>query len=251
MTAKTRLLTEQEAANEIGMSVHWLENGAGYLPDDSNALAYKLIDGGLEIVSPVAIPAKQYQLLIGKADTGESITVAGLLTAEDDTAPRVQSLQAMGYTASVKLVFNEAVQAGSYTVVAEALDYSASSQVNISDQFELLQRDNTLELRLKPGSALQNNYHYQLSIDGIRDIAGNTPINYAGSLSAGRYTQSLVTEDTLAPQQLKLTRASDGQVVTPAMTLTRGRSYQFTPGAIDNASEQQEISYQGAGFNHD
>src|SRR5690606_34306979 len=114
------------------------------------------------------------------------------------------------------------------------LDYSTTPDQDISSRFVLdVVSEKSIRLRLKDGQSLENNAAYQITVNGITDVAGN--IATGSSLAAGgKYTYSLTAPDTLAPRTLNIVRVPDGTAVNPAMTLTRGRIYNFAVREADN-----------------
>ncbi|MGD9163913.1 MAG: Ig-like domain-containing protein, partial [Chromatiales bacterium] len=225
------------------LSLHWFESNAGHAPTQSNRIVYSLSPAGLEFVSPATEPGKQYQVVLYKPFTGEEISIPTQLTSVDDTRPILNSSDGLSYNTPVSLVFNEAMQAAAFSVSEKPLDYSGGEVTDVSARFELLLRDNIVKLRLRPGQALLHNRTYNIEISGISDLNGNEPSNN-WAIEAGSYTATYTTQDTLAPRTITLVRASDGAPVNSAMLLTRGRSYTFVPGAMDNKVSSDQLSFE-------
>ncbi|HEY9198231.1 MAG TPA: IPT/TIG domain-containing protein, partial [Gammaproteobacteria bacterium] len=222
------------------LSVHWFEADAGILPSEANRIAHTRTAAGLLVQSPTAEPGIAYRIVVRKPHTGEEVWAATQLSAVDDTRPSLQQSQTLGYTAPVLLIFNEAMQAAGFSVSAVPFDYSGSAAQDISARFDLLVRDNSVELRLRAGQALDHNHRYDVTITGISDTHANPPTN-TSVLNAGVYSASFMASDNLAPRQIQLLRAGDAAPVTPAISLTRGRTYSFTASAVDNISSSTQF----------
>jgi len=223
---------------EGGLSVHWLETNAGYVADASNKVPYTLTANGLEFLSPAAEHGKSYQVVLRKTATQEEVIPTANLIGEDNTPPALQSRQPLNYTTPLRLTFNEAMQVTSFSVISQYADYSGKTDEDVSSLFELHVLGNTVELRPAVGASLQHNRIYKISLTGISDAHGNMPLHQNSStyiLQGGIYKDTFTSQDTLAPRDISLIRNQDGQPVTQAMTLTRGRSYKFTVSSTDNS----------------
>src|SRR5690606_19081656 len=160
--------------------------------------------------SPKATPGMKYQVVILRADTAETVTtpVSLLLEGVDDTAPvqltAKDGLQTMGMIEPLRLTFNEPVTASRITGMQQFLVYSTTPDQDISSRFVLdVVSEKSIRLRLKDGQSLENNAAYQITVNGITDVAGN--IATGSSLAAGgKYTYSLTAPDTLAPRTLNI-----------------------------------------------
>ncbi|MBU2115769.1 MAG: IPT/TIG domain-containing protein [Gammaproteobacteria bacterium] len=240
-------LTVQGKGFSGDMTVHLLAAARFDQPGRSNQLSYRLENGQLLLSSPATEPGLNYQLHIIKASTGEAVTADVSFTAIDDTPPRISQWQAFDYNNGLTLYGSEPLQAQQFSVQRQMQDFSGAAAENISADFELVSLNNRLILRLKEGRQLRHNARYQLDISGIRDLADNLALPLNGGIAAlfssdGAVAQSFTSRDTLAPQQLQLTLA-DGRAATPAVSLTRGRSYSFTAQALDNISSNNQLKY--------
>src|SRR5262249_12260467 len=147
----------------------------------------------------------------------------------DDTAPKLVSTDHLSAGTPLRLTFDEPVSASGFDVSVAYFDYSGKPASNAASDFELASAGNAIEVRPKSGTSIQNNRQSTVVVRGIADRAGNS------AAGGGVYTETLRARDTLAPRDLVLTRLSDGQAVTSAMLLSRGRAYDFVPAATDNA----------------
>src|SRR5690606_1108609 len=199
--------------------------------------------------SPKVIAGRKYQLVIIRKETEETVFAPQqlLLTGVDDTAPVLLSgssgHKALTMSEPLRLTFDEPVSAEGYQVIKQFKDYTDSSDVDISNRFELVNiAAQSISLRLLPGQLLDANATYRIVINGIADSAGNLALG--GSLTeAGRYSANLTAPDTLAPRNLRLVRLTDGIDVNEAMQLTKGRSHRFMLSAIDNYTAASAINY--------
>ncbi len=66
----------------------------------------------------------EYQVVIKRPSTKEEKYVPTLLTAKDNTNPRLVNTQPLDYMNSLTLIFDENVTASGFTVMCKLLDYS-------------------------------------------------------------------------------------------------------------------------------
>ncbi|RFA32308.1 hypothetical protein CAL65_20010 [Alkalilimnicola ehrlichii] len=221
------------------LSVHWLEHGAGFVPSDNNRVSFRKTAEGLVFSAPAVEHGVQYQVVVRKPATGEEVTAAELLTGIDDVPPRLITTQRLGYVEPLRLTFDEPMMADHLQVIAVVQDYSGAEPLDVSDRFELRVTGNIVEARLRSG-ALEHNRIYQLVIDGLADRQGNLPVQRA-DLNNGRYEHEFVSQDVLPPRELAL--SLDGNPLTAATQLTRGRSYTFQPSAEDNRDPAEALRF--------
>lgn len=230
------------------LSVHLVPFNNGSVPNDANRVPYRLTNGQLIInSSPRVIPGVQYQLVIQRAATAESVFAAEsfLLTAIDDTPPVIQrGIRNFNNLQPLVLPFNEPVLASGFSVTKQFMDYSNSADQDVSSRFELVNvTPETLQLRLLPGQVLEDNANYVIHVNGIRDPAGNTAILSQFPSVEENHESEFLAPDTLAPRNLRVTRVSDGSDVNPSLLLTRGRRFIFEVIAEDNYDLSDELSY--------
>ena len=229
------------------LKVYWLQDGSGDSMTPANQIAYTLTAGGLSFKTPPTLPGAKYQVVLRRDSTDETVQAATLLTAVDDTAPIVTGSTALGYGQPLQLVFSEPVQAAGFQLMAQPEDYNGGAAQDVTADFELHINGNLVEIRPRSSDAIGHNAVYQYSINGLRDLAGNVPVNATpagGSLSGGDFTDSFTAGDTLAPRNVQLVRSSDSAPVTQAMALTRGRIYTFNVSAEDNVAATKDLHYQ-------
>ncbi|HEX6550746.1 MAG TPA: IPT/TIG domain-containing protein, partial [Gammaproteobacteria bacterium] len=222
------------------ISVHLLANGEA--PNADNAVRYTLDGSGIHFAAPAGTPGFVYHVALVRTATNETVTSPVALAAVDDTPPVLSSEQALGYSAPLRLVFDEPVKAGGFSVTAQPEDYSGAGSSDVSAQFGLYVNDNTVEVRPNTLDTLQHNTIYHVAVTGITDLAGNVPLD-AYNLASGVYSSGFVGTDTLAPKDLTLVRKIDGEAVSAAMLLTRSRSYTFGAAATDNMTADKNLSY--------
>jgi len=225
-----------------GIALYFFESNQGIFPNSGNKIDQLTFgDNYVEFTAPATMHGIQYQIVIQKFATSEEVFTEELITGSDDSKPRLQIVQDLTYTDSCRLTFDEPVSATGFTMTGLYHDYGLNDAVDISDQFELNTYGNIVELRLKTGNSLEHNRTYEIAINGIEDINGNAPIGVG--ITGNTYSQTFISEDTLAPISLDLKRQTDSMQVSEAMSLTCGRSYMFIPEAQDNMTLPEKISY--------
>ncbi|MDA8142310.1 MAG: Ig-like domain-containing protein, partial [Desulfobacteraceae bacterium] len=242
-TGGTHILIQGTGFNGM-LEVHWFEANAGYAPNSANMVTHTVDSQGIRFTTPPCEPGKQYQIVISKPLTNEQVTAPTLLSAVDDTAPKLIRYQSMTQLLPLRLEFSEPVTATGFNVSVQRYDYSNAPSEIVSANFDLVSSGKIVELHLKTGYSLDNNRVYTIQIQGLADLNGNQAVSGSGFLTNGNYEQKLTTSDTLPPRELQLIRQSDNALVTPAMVLTRGRAYVFVPAAIDNMTVANLINYE-------
>ncbi|MFZ5601074.1 MAG: Ig-like domain-containing protein, partial [Pseudomonadota bacterium] len=227
------------------LSVYLLPYNQGAMLAPQYRVQHRLQNGNIIIdSSPKALPGQQYQLVVVRSATGETVYVdpAFLLQGLDDTAPVLDQSKVvpLAYLQPLTLPFSEAVEAASFSVTKVFKDYSGRENADISSRFELVRlAPSALTLRLRSGQVLEDNAEYLLTISGIQDLAGNAAS--PGSIYTGRF----LARDTLAPRQVNLWRVGDASKIAlnEAMELVIWRNYGFEMTAVDNYDTPDQLSY--------
>ncbi|VAW50557.1 Alkaline phosphatase, partial [hydrothermal vent metagenome] len=225
------------------LDVHLYEANSGLTPGASNKVIHRLSGNDLQFITPDAIHGRNYQVVLIRNETSERIDIPNLLTGIDDTRPIINQITPLTFASALQITADEAITATSFNVVEQFRDYSNNADQDISNQFELAVIGNEIYLRTKLGVSLSNNRIYQLTIDGMQDLRGNTVVNYTNIIN-GRYTSSFTSSDLLSPVNHVLKRKRDNADVDAAMTLTRGRTYEFIPSVEDNLVTASDIRYE-------
>ncbi|HED40313.1 MAG TPA: hypothetical protein ENJ13_07775 [Chromatiales bacterium] len=225
------------------LDVHIYEANSGLSPASSNKVRHWLSGNNLRFTTPPAIHDHNYQVVLIRNETGERIDVPDLLTGIDDTRPIIQAINPLTFASALQITANESITATGFSVVEQFRDYSSNADQDISNQFELAAIGNEVFLRTKLGVSLSNNRIYQLTVNGIQDSHGNTVVNHSG-VTNGRYTATFTSSDLLSPGNQTLKRKRDNANVDAAMTLTRGRTYEFIPSAEDNLVASSNLRYE-------
>lgn len=220
------------------IQVYFLADELGDTISDSNKVEYRNITGGIVFNTPNTLPGTVYHVEIVKPSTQEHYKVAQRLTAIDDTAPIVTSTSiAFNTQDRIAISFNDDMVVGSFSVSKENFDYNTQMHLDVSDNFTVAVENKRLILSPVNGYRLQDNAIYTVVINGISDTDANTVEDYNKTnvtIIDGQLVLSHTTFDSLPPRSISLQRVADQLPMTPAMTLTRGRTYEFEASAIDN-----------------
>src|SRR5690606_14236511 len=174
-------ITVQGLGLQGNLAVHLVPYDQGFIPDSSNLVRHRVQGGQLFIDnSPKVIAGRKYQLVIIRKETEETVFAPQqlLLTGVDDTAPVLLSgssgHKALTMSEPLRLTFDEPVSAEGYQVIKQFKDYTDSSDVDISNRFELVNiAAQSISLRLLPGQLLDADATYRIVINGIADSAGD------------------------------------------------------------------------------